>query len=198
VPLTKQELWRAIPECHNPVCIAIGLVVLFYGKSPCKAKVSQFQYPSLRDQYVGGLHIPMEDLVVVDVVEALKDLLHHLLNLGQGELHTDIAEQARQVVLAEVKDQVEGGFVSVVGPADLNQVDYVFVVELLKNTNFPEGSDGEAFLLILHQDSLQRYNFLWVGFASCLKHLTKSTLPNLSHLFILVCLLGAVGEGILL
>ena len=79
----------------------------------------------------------MEDLVVVDVVEALKDLLHHLLNLGQGELHTDIAEQARQVVLAEVKDQVEGGFVSVVGPADLNQVDNVFVVELLKNTNFP-------------------------------------------------------------
>ena len=40
----------------------------------------------------------------------------------------------------------------------------------------PESRDGETFLLILHQDSLQRYNFLWVCFASCLKHLTKSTL----------------------
>ena len=79
----------------------------------------------------------MQDLVVVDVVEALEDLLHHLLDLGQSELHANVAEQAGQVVLAEVKDQVEGGFVPVVGPADLNQVDYVFVVELLKNANLP-------------------------------------------------------------
>ena len=77
----------------------------------------------------------MEDLVVVDVVEALEDLLHHLLDLGQGELHTNVAQQASQIVLAEVKDQVEGSFVSVVGPADLDQIDYVFVVELLKNAN---------------------------------------------------------------
>ena len=77
----------------------------------------------------------MEDLVVVDVVEALEDLLHHLLDLGQGELHTNVAQQAGQIVLAEVKDQVEGCFVPVVGPADLNQIDYVFVVELLKNAN---------------------------------------------------------------
>ena len=80
----------------------------------------------------------MEDLVVVDVVESLEDLLHHLLDLGQGELHTNVAQQAGQIVLAEVKDQVEGSFVPVVGPADLNQIDYVFVVELLKNANLPD------------------------------------------------------------
>ena len=77
----------------------------------------------------------MEDLVVMDVVEALKDLLHHLLDLRQRELDIDIAQQASKVVLAEVKDQVEGCFVSVVGPADLDQIDNVFVVELLKNAN---------------------------------------------------------------
>ena len=80
----------------------------------------------------------MEDLVVVDVVESLEDLLHHLLDLGQGELHTNVAQQASQIVLAEVEDQVEGCFVPVVGPADLNQIDYVFVVELLKNANLPD------------------------------------------------------------
>ena len=74
----------------------------------------------------------------MDVVEALKDLLHHLLNLGQSELDTDIAEQAGQIMLAKVKDQVEGCFVPVVGSADLNQIDDVFVVELLKDTNLPE------------------------------------------------------------
>ena len=46
-------------------------------------------------------------------------------------------------MLAKVKDQVEGYqvegcFVPVVGSADLNQIDDVFVVELLKNTNLPE------------------------------------------------------------
>ena len=41
-------------------------------------------------------------------------------------------------MLAKVKDQVEGCFVPVVGSADLNQIDDVFVVELLKNTNLPE------------------------------------------------------------
>ena len=73
----------------------------------------------------------------MDVVEALKDLLHHLLNLGQSELDTDIAEQAGQIMFAKVKDQVKGCFVPVVGSADLNQIDDVFVVELLKNANLP-------------------------------------------------------------
>ena len=131
----------------------------------------------------------------MDVVEALEDLLHHLLDLRQRELHIDIAQQASKVVLAEVEDQVEGCFVPVVGPADLNQIDYVFVVELLKNANLPEnncvsqicffwqvkipeGSDREPFLLVLHQDSLQRYNLLWVRSTPCLKHLTESTLGD--------------------
>ena len=79
----------------------------------------------------------MKDLVDVDVVETLEDLLHHFLDLGQGELHINIAQQAGQIMLTEVKNQVEGCFVPVVGPADLNQIDNVFVVELLKNANLP-------------------------------------------------------------
>ena len=43
-------------------------------------------------------------------------------------------------MLAKVKNQVEGCFVPVVGSADLNQIDNVFVVELLKNANLPENT----------------------------------------------------------
>ena len=77
----------------------------------------------------------MDDFVCVDEEEALAHLLHHLLDLTETELDIDVAQQPRQVVLAEVEDQVEGCFVPVVGPADLDQIDNVFVVELLKNAN---------------------------------------------------------------
>ena len=91
LPISGQH--PSIPECHDSVCVAVGLVVLFDGDGSCQAKVSQLEYSSLCDQDVCGLHIPMEDLVVVDVVEALKDLLHHLLDLAHGELHVNIAQQ---------------------------------------------------------------------------------------------------------
>ena len=29
----------SIPECYDSVCVAVGLVVLFDGESPCKAEV---------------------------------------------------------------------------------------------------------------------------------------------------------------
>ena len=30
----------SIPECYDSVCVAVGLMVLFDGESPCKAEVS--------------------------------------------------------------------------------------------------------------------------------------------------------------
>lgn len=52
-------------------------------------------------------------LVSVDVVESIQQHLHHLLDLREGELHVSIAEQARQVMLTEVKYQVYAALVSV-------------------------------------------------------------------------------------
>ena len=134
----------------------------------------------------------MEDLVVVDVVEALEDLLHHLLDLGQGELHTNIAQQAGQVVLAEVKDQVERCLVTTILTADLQQVHDVLVVQQLEDPDLSQGRDGETLLLILHQDFLQGNNFLWVGLAPGLEDLPKGALPDLGNLLILVRLSLAV------
>lgn len=55
----------------------------------------------------------MPHLVSVDVVQSIEQHLHDLLDLCQGELYIGIAEQPSQVMLTEVKHQVDAAFVSV-------------------------------------------------------------------------------------
>lgn len=55
----------------------------------------------------------MPYLVSVDVVQSIKQHLHDLLDLCQGELDIGIAQQPGQVMLTEVKYQVDAAFVSV-------------------------------------------------------------------------------------
>ena len=64
----------------------------------------------------------------VDEEEALAHLLHHLLDLTETELDIDVAQQPRQVVLAEVEHQVERGLVAAVLAADLKQVHNIFMI----------------------------------------------------------------------
>ena len=70
-------------------------------------------------------------------------LLHHLLDLLQGEFDIEVAEEAGQVVLGEVEHEVEGGLVAAVRPADLDQVDDVVVVEELEDADLP-AAEGEG------------------------------------------------------
>ena len=49
----------------------------------------------------------------MDVVQSVEQHLHDLLNLCQGELDVSVTQQASQVVLTEVKHQVDAAFVSV-------------------------------------------------------------------------------------
>lgn len=55
----------------------------------------------------------MPHLVSVDVVQSIEQHLHDLLDFCQGELYISIAQQASQVMLTEVKHQVDAAFVSV-------------------------------------------------------------------------------------
>ena len=56
---------------------------------------------------------PQTDLVPVDVVKPIQQHLHDLFDLGQGELHVGVAEQPRQVMLAEIEHQVNAALVAV-------------------------------------------------------------------------------------
>lgn len=55
----------------------------------------------------------LSHLVPVDVIESIEEHLHDLLDLGQGELDICVAQQPCQVMLTEVKHQVDVAFVSV-------------------------------------------------------------------------------------
>lgn len=57
--------------------------------------------------------LSMPHLVSMDVVQSIEQHLHDLLDLCQGELYIGIAQQPGQVVLTEVKHQVDAAFVSV-------------------------------------------------------------------------------------
>ena len=112
----------------------------------------------------------MEDLLAVDEVEPVEQLLHHLLDLPEVELDVGVAEQASQVVLGKVKDQVEGGLVPIVlarlsfqvkyegcipcfilisnqdlCSANLDEIDNVLVSEQLQDPDLPENGCFENF-----------------------------------------------------
>ena len=70
----------------------------------------------------------MDDLVGVDEEQALAHLLHHLLDLAKTKLDVDVAQETRQVVLAEVKHQVECGLVSGVLATYFQKIDNVFMI----------------------------------------------------------------------
>ena len=44
-------------------------------KSPCKAKISQFQNAIPRKQHVRSFHVPVQDLALVDLVETAEHVL---------------------------------------------------------------------------------------------------------------------------
>ena len=176
------------------VDVPVRLVLLIDGDGSGQTKVSQLQDALLGDQDVGRLHVSVDDLVGVDEVETFEHLLHHLLDLLERELDVEVAEQACQVVLTEVEDQVESCFVPIVCSTDLDEIDNVVMVQQLENADLPEGRDWKTLLLVLHQHLLQGDNLLGVSFASGLENLAEGALSNLGNLLILVRLPLAIGE----
>lgn len=57
---------------------------------------------------------PVLYLIPVDIVKSIQQHLHHFLDLGQCELHVCIAEEACQVVLTEIKHQVDAALAAIV------------------------------------------------------------------------------------
>ena len=63
------------------VHVPVRLVLLVDGDGSGQTKVSQLQDALLGDQDVGRLHVPVQDLLAVDEVEAVEQLLHHLATI---------------------------------------------------------------------------------------------------------------------
>ena len=71
VAVTQQNLWRTVPECHHTVGEALALGRTEHAS---KAKVSKLQDTVFSDEDVGGLHVPVEDLILVNEVETIEEL----------------------------------------------------------------------------------------------------------------------------
>ena len=93
----------------------------------------------------------MDDFVLMNVIEAVQELLDDTLDLRQGESHLVVGQKTSQVVVAKVKDQVKSRLEPVddggLGAADLNQVDNVVVAKLLEDSHL------KKVILVVGRDS---------------------------------------------
>lgn len=80
---------------------------------------------------------------------------------GWSRVNLFVREQSRKIVLAEFKDEMNFGsfFRSVVRfcSADFDQLDDVFILELLQDLDFSQSSYRKAFALVFHQHLFQRH-----------------------------------------
>ena len=153
VPLAEQQLGRPVPEGDHPVGVPVRLAAPLQAEGPSQSEVGQLEDALLGDEDVGGLHVAVDDLVGVDVVEAVEHLLHDALDLAEGELDLAVGEEAGEVVLAEVEDEVEGGAVLVQlggpAPADLDQVHDVLVVQQLQDLHLSVVANGRFLVMVV-------------------------------------------------
>lgn len=79
-------------------------------------------------------------LVPVDVVQAVEQHLHDLLDLCQRELDVSVAQQPGQVVLTEIKHQVDASFV----PVELSglRTRTIIIIESENKSFLPDDGSG--------------------------------------------------------
>lgn len=68
VAFAQQQLWRSVPQGYHSIGVSVRLTILD-AKGSGQAKVCQLESSLLRDEDVGCLHISMDDLVGVNVIQ---------------------------------------------------------------------------------------------------------------------------------
>ena len=122
----------------------------------------------------------MQNFVVVNEIEALQQLCHDLLDLGQAELDVHVVQQSGQIVIAKLENQVKGRSIFggvLLRSADLQQANHVLVFKKLQYLNLSQCGDRKALLLVLHEHFLQGDDFsgaLVLG----LEHLAECACPG--------------------
>lgn len=71
----------------------------------------------------------------MNVIETIKELLHHFLDLTETEFNIHVGEESGQIMFTEIEYQIEGGTISIVGggfcPTDFDQIDDILMFEQL-------------------------------------------------------------------
>lgn len=125
-----------------------------------KTKICYLESPAVVDKQIGCLHVSVEDVVVVEVAQALEQLEHVALDLCFLELDFWVVEEAGQIVVHVRSDHVQYCALPALGFWSLHchllQSQDVVVRQHLQQLDFSQRSDREAVLLVVHQNLLQR------------------------------------------
>lgn len=96
-PQLEEKLWRPVPSSHDQSgvlssCLAIALALLrdWFVIVSRQTEICNLESAAIIDEQVGGLHISMEDMVVVEVSEPFEQLQHVALDLWDAELDIGI------------------------------------------------------------------------------------------------------------
>ena len=149
-------------------------------KGPGQAEVGQLEVALAIDKEVLGLEVAMEDAVAVAVADTGTELAHELLDhgvaetktaqiractLGKGLAAAAVADgQSLHVLLQiEVKELTNQVELMAVGVDNVVEGDDVRVSHLLQQGDLADGSAGDALILGLKTDLLQRHYATTVG-----------------------------------
>ena len=190
---TKQNLWRAVPECDDLYAASVGVpsrVVRdahlmgicpeWHTKSTSKTEICQLEVTVLVDQQVLRLQVTMQNSVGMAVAHALAQLHHEPLDhrrihdqllacqsrtLWKSLSTPAIADRQRFHVLLEIEVEEFEYEVELVavGVHDVQQADNVGVVHLLEQGDLTDRGRRHALIFGLETDLLERNNALVLG-----------------------------------
>jgi hypothetical protein len=164
-----------------------------------KTKICYLESPAIVDKQVSGFHVSVENVVVMEVLEAFEQLEHVALDLRFLEFDVWVVEKARQIVVHVGRNHVQYCALATLGLGALYchffELQDVVVGEHLKQLDFPECSDRKPVLFVVHQYLLERKDTAGDAM-SRLVHFAKGALAELLHHFILANL-GAPLEAAL-
>lgn len=183
LPEAKEKLWGAVPPRADGGSVSSRAAsgVVFGMQPPGQAEISDFKDAFLGKKEVCNLHVPVDDLVFVEVGCALTQLLGEAGDLDDLELGSAI-EQAGEVVLHEGEHHVNNAkmmvFVRGIHVDNFAELYDIVVIQSLENFYLADGSNGEALTLVFHEDALESVHAI-VEPIPILVDLAKSPLPDL-------------------
>lgn len=105
--LARQQLRRTIPACHHHIGVSMRphspsfarprLTWIAVGSS--QTEIGNLQLTLVVDQKVGGLHITVQDAILVEVECAFEQLLHVELDLAVFESNRGILQHTVEIVV---------------------------------------------------------------------------------------------------
>mmetsp|Transcript_5011 Transcript_5011/g.8544 ORF Transcript_5011/g.8544 Transcript_5011/m.8544 type:complete len:261 (-) Transcript_5011:25-807(-) len=172
-----EDVGGPVPEGHD----LVGEVLHGDAESSSQAEVSQLEHSLPVDEQVLGLEVSVQHLVLVALGDSIKQLVKEGLDLVFHEGSLGLVKELLEVLVEELEDECE----LLISVQHINQSYDVGVLELLEESNLPDGSTGNTLVLRLESDGLESVDLSGVHVPRLMNH-SVSSLSNLLQLLVLI------------